>query len=101
MTYWGRFNADKQNHNSNHGGTAVFELHKYRSCVLLSLKDSTQICVLQVTNTAKPWQPCVALADKYPFQKCIFREENFCPSKVLNVGTGNETLLLRLFSPAP
>ena len=35
------FNTDMQNHNTNHGGTAVFGLPKYRSCALLSTKDST------------------------------------------------------------
>ena len=41
MTYWGRFNADKQNHSTNYEGTVVFGLLKYCSCALLSTKDST------------------------------------------------------------
>jgi len=40
-TYWGRFNADKQNHNTNYGGTAAFGLPKYWSYALLLMKDRT------------------------------------------------------------
>ena len=40
-TYWGCFNVDKQNHNSNNGGTEVLGLPKYQSCALLSTKDGT------------------------------------------------------------
>ena len=40
-SYWGRFNANKQNHNTNYGGIAAFGLPKYWSCTLLSTKDST------------------------------------------------------------
>ena len=48
-TYWRHFNADKQNHNTNHRGTAAFGLPKYRSCALPSTKDSTHD-TMQVTN---------------------------------------------------
>ena len=46
-TYCGLFHADKQNHCTNYGGTAVFGLPKYRSYALLSTKDDThQVSVL-------------------------------------------------------
>ena len=34
-------NADKQNHNTNYGGKAIFGLPKYQSWALLSTEDGT------------------------------------------------------------
>ena len=40
-TYWGCFNANKQNHNTTYEGTAAFGLPKYWSYALLLMKDGT------------------------------------------------------------
>ena len=51
-TYWAPFNADKQKHITNYGGTVVLGLPKYWSCALLSTKDGThdmqQVSVLRL-----------------------------------------------------